>query len=64
MSLNAFGYFLTEQRAILGAPYTYIDLDAFQAFLRRLGFDTACDHPQPDAEDDLLRGLSAAELGR
>ncbi len=59
---NAFGYVLTEERAILGAPATHIDLDAFRAYLRRLGFDTA-DDPQPDAEDDLRNRDVLVEIG-
>ena len=49
---NAFGYILTEERAILDAPPAHIDLGAFRIYLQRLGFDTAND-PQPDSEDDL-----------
>ena len=49
---NAFGYILTEERAILDAPPEHIDLEAFRSYLQRLGFDTTND-PQPDSEDDL-----------
>ena len=49
---NAFGYILTEERAILDAAPAHIDLEAFRFYLQRLGFDTAND-PQPDSEDDL-----------
>ena len=62
MSVNAFGYVLTEERAILGAPSTHIDLDAFRAYLRRLGFDTT-DDPQPNAEDDLRNRDVLVEIG-
>ncbi len=59
---NAFGYILTEERAILDAPPAHIDLDAFRAYLKRLGFDTA-DDPQPDAEDDLRNRDVLVEVG-
>ena len=49
---NAFGYILTEERAILDAAPAHIDLEAFRFYLQRLGFDTTND-PQPDSEDDL-----------
>ena len=49
---NAFGYILTEERAILDAPTAHIDLEAFRFYLQRLGFDTT-DDPQPDSEADL-----------
>ena len=49
---NAFGYILTEERAILDAAPAHIDLAAFRYYLQRLGFDTTND-PQPDSEDDL-----------
>ena len=59
---NAFGYVLTEERAILDAPPEHIDLGAFRAYLRRLGFDTAND-PQPDSEDDLRNRDVIVEFG-
>ena len=59
---NAFGYILTEERAILDAPPAHIDLDAFRSYLRRLGFDTT-DDPQPDAEDDLRNRDVLVEIG-
>ena len=49
---NAFGYILTEERAILDAAPAHIDLAAFRFYLQRLGFDTTND-PQPDSEDEL-----------
>ena len=49
---NAFGYVLTEGRAILDAAPAHIDLEAFRFHLQRLGFHTAND-TQPDSEDDL-----------
>ena len=57
---NAFGYILTEERAILDAGPAHIDLEAFRSYLKRLGFDTA-DDPQPDPEDDLRNRLFAAD---
>ena len=59
---NAFGYILTEERAILDAPPTHIDLDAFRSYLERLGFDTT-DDPQPDAVDDLRNRDVVVEVG-
>lgn len=59
---NAFGYVLTEERAILDAPPVHIDLDAFRAYLERLGFDTT-DDPQPDNEDDLRNRDVIVEIG-
>ena len=49
---NAFGYILTEERAILDAVPAHIDMEAFWSYLRRLGFDTT-DDSQSDSEDDL-----------
>ena len=59
---NAFGYILTEERAILDAPPTHIDLGAFRTYLERLGFDTT-DDPQPDSEDDLRNRDVIVEIG-
>ena len=59
---NAFGYILTEERAILDAPPKHIDLGAFRAYLDRLGFDTT-DDPQPDSEDDLRNRDVVVEFG-
>ena len=59
---NAFGYVLTEERAILDATSAHIDLDAFRSYLSRLGFDTA-DDPQLDAEDDLRNRDVLVEVG-
>lgn len=49
---NAFGYILTEERAIGAAGVGDIDLDAFRSYLRAQGLDTA-DEPQPTLNDDL-----------
>ena len=59
---NAFGYILTEERAILDATPAHIDLDAFRAYLQRLGFDTT-DDPQPDSVDDLRNRDVLVEIG-
>ena len=59
---NAFGYILTEERAILDASPAHIDLGAFRSYLKRLGFDTT-DDPQPDAEDDLRNRDVLVEVG-
>ena len=59
---NTFGYILTEERAILDATPAHIDLDAFRAYLQRLGFDTAND-PQPDSLDDLRNRDVIVEIG-
>ena len=49
---DAFDCILNDERAILDAPPSHIDLDAFRAYLKRLGFDTTTD-PQPDGAADL-----------
>ena len=59
---NAFGYVLTEERAILDATPAHIDLDAFRSYLRRLGFDTT-DDPQPEGVDDLRNRDVLVEIG-
>lgn len=59
---NAFGYILTEERAILNAPPAHIDLEAFRAYLKRLGFDVDGE-PQPDPEDDLRNRDVLVEVG-
>lgn len=59
---NAFGYILTEERAILDAAPEHIDLGAFRTYLVRLGFDTTND-PQPDSEDDLRNRDVIVEIG-
>ena len=55
-------YILTEERAVLDAPPTHIDLEAFRFYLRRLGFDTM-DDPQPDSVDDLRNRDVLVEIG-
>ena len=59
---NAFGYILTEERAIQGAAPAHVDLGAFRAYLQRLGFDTTED-PQPDSEADLCNRDVLVEIG-
>ena len=59
---NAFGYILTEERAILDATPSHIDLEAFRSYLERLGFDTTND-PQPDSLDDLRNRDVLIEIG-
>lgn len=59
---NAFGYVLTEERAIQDAVAAHIDLAAFRAYLHRFGFDTE-QEPQPDSEDDLRNRSVLADLG-
>lgn len=58
---NAFGYILTEERAILDALPSHIDLEAFRAYLKRMHIDTAND-PQPDSEDDLRNRAVVVEI--
>ncbi len=59
---NAFGYILTEERPIQAATTTHVDLEAFRAYLRRLGLDTEYE-PQPNDEDDLRNRGVLADLG-
>ena len=59
---NTFGYILTEERAIQDATASHIDLDAFDGYLRRLGFDTA-EEPQPASESDLRNRGILVDLG-
>lgn len=49
---NAFGYILTEERAIQAALPSDVDLQAFRTYLRALGLETEAE-PQPTTEDDL-----------
>ena len=59
---NAFGYILTEERAIQDATAAHIDLEAFLSYLDRLGFDTE-EEPQPADEDDLRNRGVLVDLG-
>ena len=56
---NAFGYILTEEQTITGLGVSDIELSAFQAYLKRQGFDIVTE-PQPAIEGDLCnRGVLA-----
>ena len=59
---NTFGYILTEERAIQDATAEHVDLEAFRAYLKRLGFDTDED-PQPAADDDLRNRGVLVDVG-
>ena len=59
---NAFGYILTEERTIQAATTADVDLQAFHAYLQRIGLDIE-DDPQPDDDDDLRNRGVAAGLG-
>ena len=59
---NTFGYVLTEERAIQDATAAHIDLEAFDGYLRRLGFDTT-EEPQPASESDLRNRSVLVDLG-
>ena len=59
---NAFGYILTEERAIMSATPSHIDLHAFRKYLDAMGFDTLSD-PQPASEDDLRNRGVITDLG-
>jgi len=59
---NVFGYILTEERCIEAADVRHIDLEAFDTYLRRLGFDTTGD-PQPERDDDLRNRDVLREIG-
>ena len=59
---NTFGYILTEERAIQDAAMEHIDVEAFHAYLERLGFDTD-EEPQPDPEHDLRNRSVLVDIG-
>lgn len=59
---NLFGYILTEERAIGAAGIDAIDVQAFSAYLERLGLDLNSE-PQPDIEKDLLTRGAIAQIG-
>ena len=58
----SFGYVLTEERAIQDATAEHVDLEAFRAYLKRLGFDTDED-PQPATDDDLCNRGVLVDVG-
>ncbi|MGH7573587.1 MAG: ATP-binding protein [Longimicrobiales bacterium] len=61
---NLFGYIVTEELAIEAAGVDAIDVQAFRAYLDRLGLDLASE-PQPGLENDLrTRGVLAESGGR
>ena len=58
---NAFGYILTEERAIEAADTSHLDLQKLDAYLAAQGLDAA-DGPQPDSQSDLRNcGALAAD---
>lgn len=59
---NAFGYILSEERAIEAAGPADIDLAAFRDFLRALGLETD-EEPQPPVEADLRNRGVLTEIG-
>ena len=59
---NAFGYILTEERAIQDATVDHIDLRSFLSYLDRQGFDIDAE-PQPDSQDDLRNRGVLIEIG-
>ena len=59
---NVFGYIITEERTIQAATSSHIDMQAFRAYLQRMGLDTQ-DELQPDDEDDLSNRGVLRELG-
>ena len=59
---NTFGYVLTEERAIQDATVAHIDIEAFRAYLERLGFDVDRE-PQPHPVDDLRNRSVVVEIG-
>jgi len=59
---NMFGYIVTEERAIDAAGIDAIDVDAFRAYLERLGLDLT-NGPQPAMENDLRNRGVIAEIG-
>ena len=58
---NAFGYILTEERAIQAASADDIDHAAFRSYLRALGLETQ-EEPQPATHDDLRNRGVLTEL--
>ena len=59
---NAFGYILTEERAIQPATPRHIDLEGFREYLQAMGIDTHGE-PQLDDMDDLDNRGVLADLG-
>ena len=61
-NFNAFGCIVAHERAIPDAPAEHIDLGAFRAYLKCLGFDTTND-PKPGSENDLRNRDVLVEIG-
>lgn len=59
---NAFGYILTEERAIEDAAIEHIDIGAFHAYLKRMRIDIE-EEPQPDSRNDLRNRGVLTEIG-
>lgn len=59
---NAFGYVVTEERAIEAAGLGAIDVQAFRTSLERQGLDVVSE-PQPELEDDLRARGVLTDLG-
>lgn len=59
---NAFGYILTEERAIEAAVVEHVDMGAFHSYLKRMRIDVA-EEPQPDNRDDLRNRGVLTEIG-
>ena len=59
---NAFGYILTEERAIEAAVVEHVDMGAFHSYLKRMRFDVE-EEPQPDNRDDLRNRGVLTEIG-
>ncbi len=59
---NAFGYILTEERAIQAATTGDIDIQVFRSYLDGQGFEIN-EEPQPDTENDLRNRNVIADLG-
>lgn len=59
---NLFGYIVTEERGIEAAGIEAIDVQAFRAYLERLGLDLSSE-PQPELESDLRTRGVLIEVG-
>ena len=58
---NAFGFIMTEERAITGAGIESIDMGSFRGYLQKRGIDIS-EEPQPSNENDLINGGVIAEF--
>lgn len=60
---NLFGFVMTEEQVVPGCTAADLDLEVFEAFLRRSGLDLD-EEPQPDRIDDLRnRGILSLDGG-